>query len=61
MRLPTVLMVPVALLLTYRLGASLGGRAAGRAAVIVLTALPWTMRYGSETRMYLLVLVLAGP
>ncbi len=61
-RLLTVLMVPVALLLTYRLGACLGGRAAGRAAVIVLAALPWTMRYGSETRMYLLVvvLVLAG-
>jgi hypothetical protein len=34
-----------------------------RAVVIVLAALPWTMRYGSETRMYLLVvvLVLAGP
>jgi mannosyltransferase len=61
-RLLTVLLVPAALLLAYRLGARLVGRAGGRAAVVVLAALPWTMRYGSEARMYLLVvvLVLAG-
>jgi mannosyltransferase len=61
-RLLTVLMVPAALLLAYRLGARLAGVAGGCAAVVVLAALPWTMRYGSEARMYLLVvvLVLAG-
>jgi len=73
-RLPSVLLTAVALLLAARLGAQLvrvgSGRGAGagdpvaggRAAVIVLAALPWTMRFGSEARMYLLVvvLVLAG-
>jgi mannosyltransferase len=61
-RLLTVLMVPLALLLVHRLGGQVGGPAGARAAVVVLAALPWTMRYGSETRMYLLVvvLVLAG-
>ncbi|HWH27591.1 MAG TPA: glycosyltransferase family 39 protein [Mycobacteriales bacterium] len=61
-RLLTVLLVPLALWLAWRLGRRLGGTAGGRAAVVVLAALPWTMRYGSETRMYLLVvvLVLAG-
>ncbi len=36
--------------------------AAGRTGVVVLAALPWTMRFGSEARMYQLVvvLVLAG-
>lgn len=57
-RLLTVLMVPVALWLAYLLGRRLGGVAGGRAAVVVLAVLPWTMRYGSETRMYLLVVVL---
>ncbi|MBW3612003.1 MAG: glycosyltransferase family 39 protein, partial [Actinobacteria bacterium] len=61
-RLLTVLFVPVALLLAHRLGGRLAGVGGARAAVIVLAALPWTMRYGSETRMYLLVVVevLAG-
>lgn len=57
-RLLTVLLVPVALALAYRLGRRLGGVAAGRGAVVALAVLPWTMRYGSETRMYLLVVVL---
>ena len=57
-RLLTVLMVPLALALAYLLGRRLGGVAAGRASVVVLATLPWTMRYGSETRMYLLVVVL---
>ena len=61
-RLLTVAMVPVAVVLTYLVGRRLGGIAGGRAAVVVLAALPWTMRFGSETRMYTLVviLVLAG-
>ncbi len=61
-RLLTVCLLPVALLLAHRLGSRLAGVAGGRAAVVVLAALPWTMRYGSETRMYLLVVVevLAG-
>lgn len=61
-RLPSVLLTVLALLLAHRLGSRLAGRAGGRAAVIVLAALPWTMRFGSETRMYLLVVVfvLAG-
>jgi hypothetical protein len=61
-RLLTVLLVPVALLLAHRLGERVAGRAGARAAVTALAALPWTMRYGSEARMYLLVvvLVLAG-
>lgn len=57
-RLLTVCLVPVALLLTWQLGRRLGGLAVARAGVVVLAALPWTMRFGSETRMYLLVLVL---
>ncbi|MEX2290007.1 MAG: glycosyltransferase family 39 protein [Mycobacteriales bacterium] len=57
-RLLTALLVPVALLLAWRLGSRLDGRAGGRAAVIVLATLPWLMRFGSETRMYLLVVVL---
>jgi mannosyltransferase len=61
-RLLTVSLVPVALWLAWRLGRRLGGPSGGHGAVVVLAALPWTMRYGSETRMYLLVvvLVLAG-
>ena len=65
-RLLTVALVPVALLLAgllgRRLGGAVGSRAGGRAAVVALAVLPWTMRYGSETRMYLLVVVevLAG-
>ena len=58
-RLLTVLLVPLALWLGFRLGERLGGRSGGRAALVVLAALPWTMRYGSETRMYLLVVVLS--
>lgn len=57
-RLLTVLMVPLALWLAYVLGRRLGGVALGRAAVAVLATLPWLARYGSETRMYLLVVVL---
>ncbi|MHB8961287.1 MAG: glycosyltransferase family 39 protein [Candidatus Limnocylindrales bacterium] len=57
-RILTVLMVPVALLLAYRVGLRLGDVGAARGAVIALAVLPWTMRYGSETRMYLLVVVL---
>ena len=61
-RLLSVVLVPVALLLVHRLAAQLHGASGARAAVVVLAALPWTMRYGSETRMYVLVvvLVLAG-
>jgi mannosyltransferase len=61
-RLPSVLLTVVALALVHRLGRDLGGVAAGRAAVVVLATLPWTARYATETRMYLLVvvLVLAG-
>ena len=57
-RLLTVLMVPFALGLAYLLGRRVGGAAGGLATVVVLATLPWTMRYGSETRMYLLVVVL---
>ena len=57
-RLLTVPLVPLALALAYLLGRRLGGQAGARASVIVLATLPWTMRYGSETRMYLLVVVL---
>ena len=57
-RLLTVLLVPIALALAWRLGARRGERAAAVGSVAVLAALPWTMRYGSETRMYLLVVVL---
>ncbi len=72
-RLPSALLTAVALLLAYRVGTRLGELtdraerpwdpvASGRACVIVLAALPWTMRFGSEARMYVLVvvLVLAG-
>lgn len=61
-RLLTVCLVPVLLVLAHRVGLRLGGVAGGRALVVVLAALPWTMRYSSETRMYLLVVVevLAG-
>lgn len=61
-RLLTVCLVPALLLLAHRVGSRLAGAAGGRAAVVVLAALPWTMRYSSETRMYLLVVVevLAG-
>ncbi|MBC7375117.1 MAG: glycosyltransferase family 39 protein [Frankiales bacterium] len=61
-RLLTVTLTPIALLLAHRLGRRLGGVATGRAAVIVLASLPWTMRFFSETRMYglVVVLVLAG-
>jgi len=64
-RLPSVLLSAVALALAYVVGsrlAQLGDqfdpRAGGRAAVIALASLPWTMRFGSETRMYVLVVVL---
>ncbi len=62
-RLPSVLLTAVALLLAYRVGTRLSGSAVGgRAAVITTASLPWTMRFGSETRMYVLVavIVLAG-
>jgi mannosyltransferase len=58
-RLLTVLFVPVALLLVHRLGGRLAGVAGARASVVAFAALPWTMRFGSEARMYLLVAVLA--
>lgn len=66
-RLLTVLTTLVALALAYRVGSRLGAmvapgavtaRAGGRVAVTALAALPWTMRFGSETRMYVLVVVL---
>lgn len=57
-RLLSVGLAPVALLLVRQLGRRLGGAGAGRAAVIVLASLPWTMRFFSETRMYALVVVL---
>ncbi|MCW2613335.1 MAG: hypothetical protein JWN08_329 [Frankiales bacterium] len=55
-------MVPALLALARLLGRRLGGTGGGRAAVVVTAVLPWTMRFGSETRMYLLVsvLVMAG-
>ena len=61
-RLLTVVITAVALLLAHRVGGRLAGADGARAAVVALALLPWTMRYGSETRMYLLVvvLVLAG-
>jgi mannosyltransferase len=61
-RLLSVVLVPVALVLVHRVGGLVTGRAGARAGVVVLAALPWTMRYGSEARMYALVvvLVLAG-
>ena len=61
-RLLSVSLVGVALLLVHRLGGHVAGRAGARAGVVVLATLPWTLRYGSETRMYALVvvLVLAG-
>ncbi len=58
-RVPSVLLTAVALLLVWRLGRRVAGGAGGRGAVIALASLPWTMRYGSETRMYLLVVVLS--
>ena len=57
-RLLTVCLAPLAILLAHRLGRRLGGVGTGRAAVIVLASLPWTMRFFSETRMYALVVVL---
>lgn len=61
-RLLSVVLTGLALLLAASVGHRLAGRAGGRAAVVVLAALPWTMRFGSETRMYelVVVLVLAG-
>jgi 4-amino-4-deoxy-L-arabinose transferase-like glycosyltransferase len=61
-RMLTVLMVPLALLLAHRLGGRLAGVTGARAAVVALAVLPWTLRFASETRMYLMVvvLVLAG-
>ena len=57
-RLLTVALLPVVLVLAGVAGTRLGGRGVGRAAVVVVAALPWTMRYASETRMYLLVVLL---
>jgi hypothetical protein len=61
-RLPTVALTALALVLAHRVGGRLAGARGARAAVVALALLPWTMRYGSETRMYVLVvaLVLAG-
>jgi mannosyltransferase len=61
-RLPSVVLAGLALVLTRRLGRRIGGPAAGRAALIVLASMPWWARYATETRMYMLVvvLVLAG-
>jgi mannosyltransferase len=61
-RLPAAVVTVVALLLAHRLGRRLAGGSGARAAVTALALLPWTMRFGSETRMYTLVvaLVLAG-
>jgi mannosyltransferase len=64
-RLLSVVLTAVALALAHVVGGRLArlsdgvdARAGGRAAVIALAALPWTMRFGSETRMYVLVVVL---
>jgi len=57
-RVLSAVLTLLALALVHRLGERLSGCAAARAGVIVLAALPWTMRYGSETRMYMLVVVL---
>jgi mannosyltransferase len=57
-RLLTVAMVPLALWAGWVLGRRIAGASGGRAVVVVLAVLPWTMRYGSETRMYLLVVLL---
>jgi mannosyltransferase len=57
-RLMTVALAPLVLLLAWRLGDRLGGRSGAVASVVVLAALPWSMRYLSETRMYGLVAAL---
>ena len=64
-RLLSVVLTAVALALAYVVGGRLSqlqdlfdARAGGRGAVVALASLPWTMRFGSETRMYVLVVVL---
>jgi mannosyltransferase len=61
-RLPSVALALASLPLVHELGRRLGGAGAGRAALVVLAGMPWWARYASETRMYMLVvvLVLAG-
>lgn len=61
-RLPSVGLAALSLVLVCQLGRRLGGPAAGRAALILLASMPWWARYATETRMYMLivVLVLAG-
>ena len=61
-RLPSVALAAASLPLVHALGRRLGGVPGGRAALVVLASMPWWARYASETRMYMLVvvLVLAG-
>lgn len=58
LRLPSALLLIAALVLMHNLAVRLLGVAAGRIALVVLATLPWTARYASEARMYLLVVVL---
>ena len=57
-RLPSVALALASLPLVHRLGRRLGPPAAGRAALVLLASMPWWARYASETRMYMLVVVL---
>lgn len=57
-RLLSALLLLVAAGLVHALGDRLLGRAGGRAAVLALLTLPWTLRYAAEARMYLLLVVL---
>ena len=57
-RLLTVCLAPAAVVLVWVVGRRCAGLAGGRAAVVVLATLPWSMRFFSETRMYGLVVVL---
>lgn len=57
-RLPSALLLVAAAPLAHAFGRRVLGPTGGRVALLVLLALPWTLRYAAETRMYLLVLVL---
>ena len=49
----------LALPLGWRLGSAVGGRRAAVATVVVLACNPFALRYGTENRMYSLVMLLA--
>ncbi len=56
--LPAVLSV-ITLPVAWRLGNAVGGRRVGAALVVVLACNPFAVRYGTENRMYSLVILLA--